>query len=386
MDRKRLSRRLFVIAGPVLAVAVLLILGAAIRGSRSIPVPPAIDVWYGYEQSFGHNGNPQKWINVLGRVYSRTDIVALDYTLNGSERRPLSIGPDAHRLARPGDFNIEIDRAELKEGENVITVTAEDSGGVTAVSRIIVDYTRGKVWPLPYRIDWDEVRTIQDAAQVVDGLWTLDGRGVRTVETSYDRVLAVGDVTWTDYELTVAITFHDHTPPVFGPPNYGVTHAAVAVRWPGHDADGRQPSVKWYPLGATAEFQVSEDRRNCRWRILGDHGLKQEESRGRSIELEVPYMMKVRVETLVDGGALYRAKLWRKAEPEPAAWDLESREGPADVQAGGALLIAHNTVVTFGDLVAVPVGRDLPGGQAEQAQPGPRPDKHLKSARLDSDI
>ena len=27
-----------------------------------------IDVWYGKRQRFGHNGLPQQWINVLGRV------------------------------------------------------------------------------------------------------------------------------------------------------------------------------------------------------------------------------------------------------------------------------------------------------------------------------
>ena len=31
------------------------------------------------------------------------------YTLNGGPTRPLAVGPDNMRLARPGDFNIELD-------------------------------------------------------------------------------------------------------------------------------------------------------------------------------------------------------------------------------------------------------------------------------------
>jgi len=331
-----------------------------LRKKGSGLVPPVIDVWYGYEQHFGHLGNPQKWINILGRVYSPNEVISLHYSLNGKDELPLSIGPDTHRLARSGDFNIEINRANLEEGENTLLVMAEDSRKNTAVSKVKIQYVKGEIWPLPYTANWSEAKKIQDIAQVVDGLWVLEGNGIRTVEPFYDRIIAIGDLTWTDYELTTSVTFHGHTPPIKGPPNYGVTHAAVAVRWPGHDKDGKQPSVKWYPLGATAEFQITEDRINCRWRILSDNKHMVQEKKGRAIGLHLPYIMKIRVETLPDGGAMYMVKLWRQGDLEPDKWDLESIKEDENVRSGSALLIAHNTIVTFGYLEVVPIRKSIP--------------------------
>ena len=90
---------------------------------------PRVHVWYGREQHFGRNGFPQKWINVLGRVTPSQDIASLSYSLNGKPPIPLSIGPDGRRLAKPGDFNIEMDRAQLRVGENTLGIIARTSQG-----------------------------------------------------------------------------------------------------------------------------------------------------------------------------------------------------------------------------------------------------------------
>jgi hypothetical protein len=88
-----------------------------------------VDVWYGRQQHFGRNGFPQKWINVLGRVTPGRDIASLSYSLNGASPIPVSIGRDGHRLAKLGDFNIEIDRAQLQIGENVLEIVARTYQG-----------------------------------------------------------------------------------------------------------------------------------------------------------------------------------------------------------------------------------------------------------------
>ena len=47
---------------------------------------PEIEIWYGDNQKFGHLGNPQKWINILGNVSDQDGIKSLHYSLNnGSE-------------------------------------------------------------------------------------------------------------------------------------------------------------------------------------------------------------------------------------------------------------------------------------------------------------
>jgi hypothetical protein len=314
-----------------------------------------IDIWYGNRQRFGHRGLCQRWINVLGRTDpGRT--ARLECSLNSGPPRPLAIGPDGHRLARPGDFNAEIDAADLREGENKLIVTAVDSDGRRQERAVTVIFAGEQTCPLPCRIEWSSARSIHEVAQVTDGKWALTPAGARVLEPYYDRVIGLGDRRWKDYEVATEVTFHSLRVPRAeqGDAGANVIHAALAVRWPGHDDDGRQPQVKWYPLGATAEFRVNPAWKKCGWRILGGGRICVEADRDRDIELERPYAMKHRVRGNPDGSARYSVKLWPAGDPEPEAWDLELDKDPGDVQNGGALLIAHYTEVTFGDVEVTP--------------------------------
>ncbi len=87
---------------------------------------PVITLWYGPTLPAGGHGDPQKWINVLGNIASAAPLTALDYTLNGGPARPLTVGPDNMRLARPGDFNIELDYTDLHAGANSVVITARN--------------------------------------------------------------------------------------------------------------------------------------------------------------------------------------------------------------------------------------------------------------------
>lgn len=313
-----------------------------------------IDIWYGHEQSFGHLGVPQRWINILGRV-DPGRVVRLEYMVNGGPPAPLTIGPDRNRLAHPGDFNVEIDHVDLDEGPNTVTLIATDTCDDRFSRDVILKIKRDRTWPLPYRIDWSQVSSIQDVAQVVDGRWALTPDGVRTLEPYYDRVIALGDRTWTDYEITATVTFHGLRLPSREDGGANVIHAALAVRWPGHDDDGNQPRIKWYPLGATAEFRVNPNGDGCSWRILGGGGICVESDAERALALNVPHIMKHRVQSGSNGTARYRVKLWPAGTSEPNAWDLEMEKDSGGVQSGGALLIAHYTDVTFGEVEAVPL-------------------------------
>ena len=317
---------------------------------------PEIEVWYGRRQHFGRNGYPQKWINVLGRMAPSHDIASLDYSLNDASSIPLSVGPDGHRLANPGDFNIEIDRAHLQAGENTVEIIARNCQGHMSRTKVILVVHESTGCELPYTIDWSAVDRIHDAAQVVDGLWSLTEGGIKVVEPYYDRMIAFGDQSWRDYEVTVPVTFHGMRYPVKGTDGgAGVIHAAIAVNWPGHDEDNHQPHVKWYPLGATAEFRLGPELKDCSWRILGGARKVVEEDSTRPIEYGRQYVMKHRVKTRADSSTQYSVKLWPADEPEPQGWDVQATEAPEDVQHGGALIIAHYTVVTFGDVTVNPL-------------------------------
>ena len=340
-----------------------------------------INVWYGDQQSFGHlGGHPQRWINVLGNVWPAGQIESVEYSLNGDEPKPLDFTANRQRLARPGDINIEILRTDLRDGGNEIVVTAKSRSGEVAQRSINVQYFQENVrWPLPYRIDWSKIDRISDAVQVVDGRWILAERGVRSVEHHYDRVLAFGDDSWANYEVSTSVILHDFTPPKTGPNGTNVTHMAIATRWPGHDPDGQQPTIKWFPLGATAEFRIGSDLQECRWRIFDGERAHLESEKRRSIERERTYRLKHRVETLADGSSRYRVKLWPAAKREPRKWDLERIEPPGDVPSGSALLLAHFTDVTFGDV------RVKPLNESQSPMPGWRIRKFLSTRLFGSD-
>ena len=317
---------------------------------------PAIRFWYGERQRFGHIGHPQRWVNVLGNAAAPRGLIHLAESVNGGPPRGLWAGPDGRRLARAGDFNVEIDRAELSEGENAVTVTARDAAGSEARATVRLDYAVGTRWPLPYAIDWASTAAVADAVEVTDGLWTLTEAGLRTVEPSYDRMVAFGDHGWSDYELRTTVTVHDRALPLRAPPTFGVSHFALAARWPGHAEDEHAPHIKWFPLGSTSEFQLMTDLAACRWRtLLGGNRLNENPSRAVPTIFGRPYAVALRVRTRDARSTTYEVKRWDGDAPEPAAWDLTTVKSPEDVLAGGACLIAHNADVTFGDVEVTPL-------------------------------
>ena len=301
---------------------------------------------------------PQKWINILGNVVAADSISSLTYKLNQGESNKLTLGSDLHRLASEGDFNIDLKVADCLEGENLVLIEAHDALGNKTSKLLHINVTKHKSWPLPYQIDWSEVNNIQDVVQVVDGQWEITDFGVRNKDIYYDRVLAFGDDSWENYEVETTVTFHSFTPPVKGPPTYNVSHAAIATRWPGHDVDDLQPHRKWFPLGATAEFRLTKNLDSCRWRIFDgpkpdtkNFHVEQSVEEYRNIELNKVYGMKHRVETIGRDSTRYGVKLWPITEEEPIEWDFEGVEAEENFSSGSALLLAHNTEVTFGNIV-----------------------------------
>jgi LmbE family N-acetylglucosaminyl deacetylase/regulation of enolase protein 1 (concanavalin A-like superfamily) len=101
---------------------------------------PSIAVWNGSPQTFGTIGVPQRWINILGNVEDPDGVAELSYRLNGSQSRPLSIGPSDDRLAYPGDFNVELFYGDLMPGTNAVEITAADPAGNTTVQHVQVNW------------------------------------------------------------------------------------------------------------------------------------------------------------------------------------------------------------------------------------------------------
>jgi uncharacterized repeat protein (TIGR02543 family) len=314
---------------------------------------PVIDVWYGHYQRFGHIGNPQPWANIPGTVSDSSGIDSLRYSLNGGSPVALSIGPDGYRLQSPGDFNVDLAVSDLVEGLNEIVITAVDSDVPPnrTVDTVIVDYTSGNVWPLPYSVDWDTVTAIGNVAQVVDGLWELTDGAVRTAVTGYDRLIALGDVAWSDYEVTVPVTIHDRTT------EFGV---GILLRWNGHTDSPHltdQPKSGYWPLGMLCWLQYD------RMQMLGNLTAFIE-MQGRQVSLDVTYLLKARVESVPGVGGYYSFKVWEEGQPEPSDWDITTQEDLTDPQGGSVLLIAHEADASFGDVTITPVPFSMRGVSA----------------------
>jgi len=312
---------------------------------------PNIDVWYGPYQVFGQAGVPQRFINILGKVSDADGLASLTYSLGAAAPLPLAVGPDNARLESAGDFNVEIAYLGLPAGVSEVTLRAVDGLGNETVEVVEIEYIDNVDTPETYSIDWSGVSDVSEVAQIVDGKWSLSSEGVRVVEPGYDRLIAVGDLDWVDYEATVEFTLNAPADPVDAP------IVGLAMRWTGHfDWDGKQPRRGWHPLGALLAYTWTTDPPYTglvRWGSNGSKsgviGLTPEPSVG------IPHILKMRGETLPSGDVEYSLKMWPIGQAEPAAWGITYVTNIPPVS-GSLLLVAHHLEVTFGDIAIVPVG------------------------------
>ena len=332
-------------------------------GTPSPAIEPAtsdsleIESWYGDHLRFGHlGGHPQRQINLLGAVRSSQPIDSVTYQLDRGPALPLTFETSNPRLVRTGDFNVELDRRDLTDGLHRMKITAVDRDGHSTTKRIMFAMLpeSSERWPKVYDIRWSDVARIDDVVQVVDGHWELTKQGIRTVSPGYDRMLAIGDDSWENVEVQTTFWLHGVTPPSSEKNRTGVSHVAIAHRWPGHTRDGRQPSVQWHPLGATAEFRLG-NLHQARWRIFDAYCCYVEGRGRRHVKMEHPYRIKHRVQSTTDGTAVYRVKCWDAETAEPVKWDLTRIESKENVPTGSSCLIAHFTDVTFGDVRVLPL-------------------------------
>jgi regulation of enolase protein 1 (concanavalin A-like superfamily) len=332
--------------------------GLADTATASVVVADPIQVWYGTEQTFGSPGEGQDWVNILGNV-DTSQVTALSYTLNGGAARSLSIGPDTRRLEKEGDFNVDIAYSELdgSPADDVVRLQATLADGSVATKDVTISYTDGASWPADYAIDWETVDELQDAVQVVDGLWSFDSIGARPVETGYDRLLAIGDRTWDNYEATVNVTMNDiqAVDPIFG-----LSGAfGLGMLWNGHTdtpLSGWQPKTGYIPIAAFTFRNDELETHASNWVTKLDVS-------PFVLEQGTTYEMKFRVEQIDLIDRLYSIKIWESGTPEPDAWYVQAVEQFTDPMTGAFAPFVHYWDVTIGDLdiQEIPGNDILPG-------------------------
>jgi regulation of enolase protein 1 (concanavalin A-like superfamily) len=356
---------------------------------------PVIDVWDGDAQTFGARGVPQRWINVMGMVSDsdgfdttfsnfNTPDWPLRYRLNGGAERSLMPGPGSYpesqrnwrRVYTAGEFNIEIDRNELTPGANTLEITAIDRLGNTSTQTVTLNYVAGATWPLPYAVDWQTTERVSDAAQPVDGLWALEADSVRPVWTGYDRLLAIGDVTWQNYEVTVPVTIHEIDMYRGQRPNSGGPGVGLLLRWQGHwdapPATETQPRWVYYPMGGLGWYRLdrfpdsSSSQRIFHLHLdTGATTVFARDLTAMRLTIGETYIFKMRVQTDTDGAHRYWLKVWPAGGTEPVGWTVEGTAPAGDqpLSQGSLLLLAHHVDASFGDITVQP---SLDTGELQQ--------------------
>lgn len=324
--------------------------------------PPEFALWYGDEQSFGQLGHSQPLINILGSATHSENVVNASYRLNGRRTKQIVLGPDLHRLANAGDFNLEIERSQLKPGKNTVSIRAQTRSGKPIAKSLKFDYDPDTTWPLPYEVDFTSVDNLQDVVEIIDGRWTLTDDGVRIAEPYYDRQLSFGDSNWTDFDLRAEVLFHHHFVNVAGrningPPYLSHAHASFNMRWNGHPDDGFSPRRDWMNLGSLVALRRDLDQINkgSYWWLHFGKGIvgrpaKRSLSKAQRrfpVAPETRWHYRIRVETIDEFQSCYSAKLWPDGETEPADWQMEAVDASEAVSAGSVVFVVHHSDVTL---------------------------------------
>ena len=207
---------------------------------------------------------------------------------------------------------------------------------------------------LPYSIDWSQVGSISEVAQVIDGNWGLTVQGVRPLELGYDRLIGIGDLTWQDYEVTVPITLHSFRDDI------NLTRYSPAIgfvmRWQGHYLwnPDRQPAYGWYPLGALGQYVLTDGGARRELQIL-NNTVPIASDPTFDLQLNVTYMWKMRCVTVSPGRTGYSLKVWQQGTPEPSTWDLYAERDSSTLDYGSLALMAHHADATFGNVTVTPL-------------------------------
>lgn len=319
----------------------------------SAPDAPTIAIWYGDTQVFGPNGDPQKWVNIMGNVSGPNPITSLTYTLNGGPSIPLQIGPDDRRKAEPGDFNIELDYTKLNNGANTVFILAQDSTGAADQTTVTVDYqSNGTPWtPQTFTYNWNTGSKVNDVGQVVDGKWEIVGNEIWASVFDFDRLVALGDLSWRDYTVTVPVRVEAIDESGFPAPSNG-PGVGVMVRWNGHydNDNGFEPRTGWRRLGALAWYRWVKRSGvvSSGYEILRDGGQLAAEN-SDALTFGENYLFKLQVESGVGNQpATYRFKVWEEDQTEPPDWMFEVSGRNSEPSSGSVLLVSHHVDAYFG--------------------------------------
>jgi hypothetical protein len=167
------------------------------------------------------------------------------------------------------------------------------------------------------------------------------------MQTGYDRLIAFGDVTWTDYQITAEMTLNAID-------CVASAGESLIVGWTGNTygdplaLSPDQPTTG-HPFFAQAGYpplQISANSINYRETLLT-------EDTSVKLTLGVKYIMKVAVQRNPNNtSSEFFLKVWPATATEPSSWNLQAQ---GDASTGAALLATHRADVSYGKITVVPL-------------------------------
>ena len=285
----------------------------------------------------------------------------LRYSLNNSAARNLTIGPDSRRLLHDGDFNIDIALSDpyLKNDTNSVTITAINRAGLTTHTTVKFTYNSNGIWEMPYALNLQTMTNVQQAAQVVDGKWELTPGGLHNLDVGYDRVLAIGDLTWQDYDVRMLVTIHAIDNSAYNSSISVEPGLGINLHWTGHTDNPvacPQPKCGWHPTGASAWYgwpQPGSPQGSGLFKLMAyppsGSGTTPLTS---AVQFNAGDSFWMRVSSQKNAsGVLYNAKIWGVSDPEPD-WMLTKQADATNLDHGSFLLVAHFVDLTFSQVSA----------------------------------
>jgi hypothetical protein len=355
--------------GHLIIFSVILLMSSEVYADNpASTAAPQVNLWYGNYQTFGVNGVPQQWVNILGNVTSSVGIAMLTYSLNGAPDVNLNWGPTNPRLVEAGDFNADIDYALLWPGSNKVIITVMDYLNQSTQQTVYINnlgrHLASDVGN--FTVDFRQVTnaTIQNWVQIVDGVWDIgiDGR-IRNTQIGYDRAFLIGDTNISgSYDVMTEFVLHGYDSEgwAFGAASGWLGHTLDNYGYP----DPSQPYIghpfpAWGVIGTdstgTPSYMIYENFVPLYETELSDNNT------ASTVALETPYMYHYRVTANSDGLTNHNSlNVWPKGTTEPTQWMVEA-DTPA--QAGSILFDAHNVDISIGPTITF----TRPSGQRANA-------------------
>ncbi|MDW3219318.1 MAG: PKD domain-containing protein [Acidimicrobiales bacterium] len=320
---------------------------------------PLVDLWLGAELNAG-DGVAQRWLDIPGNVSDPDGIASVIYSLNGEASEGLSLGPNDRRLVRDGDFVIDILRERLVEGTNTVEIRAADNlGEVTTALVQIINEPLEDV-PLPGEIDWTQ-QGLDGLVEVIDGHWKIDGTDlvIDADSLGYDRLLGIGDVGWTDFDVEFTITIEsiseDFNASTSTTPGFG-----MLLRWNGHNESftpGSQPQQGFRPDGGNTDtpygafpFYAIELEGDDVLEMQDPNGVVRTRDFSQQVTVGRTYHFRAQAQSIVgSGGSVFLAKIWPAGLEEPAEWTVSyvAGTGPEEANAGSFVIVAHEVAARY---------------------------------------